>query len=102
MSERGARVLARAIFAFVLLELVVSVTFAVLDIGEGGSASIGDLGFVATVMLFPIIGLLLASRRPRLQGMADRLAALDGSLEIRTAPGAGTVVMGRIPVGDVA
>jgi signal transduction histidine kinase len=33
-----------------------------------------------------------------LQGMADRLAALDGTLEIRSVPGAGTTVAGRIPV----
>jgi signal transduction histidine kinase len=32
------------------------------------------------------------------QGMADRLAALDGALEVRSEPGAGTVVVGRIPV----
>jgi len=33
-----------------------------------------------------------------LQGMADRLAAAGGTLGIRSAPGAGTVVSGRIPV----
>jgi signal transduction histidine kinase len=33
-----------------------------------------------------------------LQHMADRLAALDGSLEIDTCPGGGTVVTGRLPV----
>jgi signal transduction histidine kinase len=36
-----------------------------------------------------------------LQGMADRLAALDGSLEVRSAPGAGTTVAGRVPAGEV-
>jgi signal transduction histidine kinase len=34
------------------------------------------------------------------QGMRDRLSALDGVLEVRSAPGAGTVVVGRIPVTD--
>jgi signal transduction histidine kinase len=34
-----------------------------------------------------------------LQGMADRLAAVGGSLEIRSAPGRGTTVAGRVPVG---
>jgi signal transduction histidine kinase len=34
------------------------------------------------------------------QGMRDRLSALDGALEVRSAPGAGTVVVGRIPVAD--
>jgi signal transduction histidine kinase len=33
-----------------------------------------------------------------LQGIADRLSALDGSVDIRSAPGAGTVVAGAIPV----
>jgi signal transduction histidine kinase len=33
-----------------------------------------------------------------LQGMADRLAAVGGSLEIRSAPGRGTTVAGHVPV----
>jgi signal transduction histidine kinase len=33
-----------------------------------------------------------------LQGIADRLAALGGTLEINSAPGAGTTVAGRVPV----
>jgi signal transduction histidine kinase len=33
-----------------------------------------------------------------LQGMADRLAAVGGFLEIRSAPGNGTTVAGRVPV----
>ncbi|MGH2636035.1 MAG: histidine kinase [Actinomycetota bacterium] len=35
------------------------------------------------------------------QGMADRVAALDGALEVRSAPGAGAIVSGRIPVPGV-
>jgi signal transduction histidine kinase len=36
-----------------------------------------------------------------LQGIADRLAALDGEIEIRSVPGAGTTVAGVLPVrGD--
>jgi signal transduction histidine kinase len=34
-----------------------------------------------------------------LQGMADRLEALGGTLEIRSAPGEGTTVIGRVPTG---
>jgi signal transduction histidine kinase len=34
-----------------------------------------------------------------LQGIADRLAALEGSVEIRSAVGAGTTVTGRVPFG---
>ena len=33
-----------------------------------------------------------------LQGMADRLSAHDGALDVRTAPGTGTVVVGRLRV----
>lgn len=33
-----------------------------------------------------------------LQGMADRLAAVGGSLDIRSAPGRGTTVVGHVPV----
>jgi signal transduction histidine kinase len=33
-----------------------------------------------------------------LQGMADRLAAVGGSVEIRSAPGQGTTVAGSVPV----
>jgi signal transduction histidine kinase len=35
-----------------------------------------------------------------LQGIADRLAALDGQIEIRSAPGEGTTVAGVLPVGS--
>jgi signal transduction histidine kinase len=33
-----------------------------------------------------------------LQNMADRLEALGGSLEVRSTPGEGTSVVGRLPV----
>jgi signal transduction histidine kinase len=33
-----------------------------------------------------------------LQGIADRLAALDGTVEVRSTPGDGTSVLGEIPV----
>jgi signal transduction histidine kinase len=37
-----------------------------------------------------------------LQGMADRVAALGGTIEVRSAPGAGATILGQIPVtGDV-
>ena len=32
-----------------------------------------------------------------LQGIADRLAALDGTLEVKSRPGAGTTLEGRVP-----
>jgi signal transduction histidine kinase len=39
-----------------------------------------------------------ASHGSGLQGIADRLAALDGELEVRSSPGAGTTVAGVLPV----
>ena len=43
----------------------------------------------------------LAGRGTGLQGMADRLAAIDGTLEVTSEPGSGTRVHGRVPVdGD--
>jgi signal transduction histidine kinase len=35
-----------------------------------------------------------------LQGIADRLRALDGSLEVRSTPGAGTSIVGSVPVAE--
>jgi signal transduction histidine kinase len=37
-----------------------------------------------------------------LQGMKDRLSALAGDVAIESTPGSGTVVTGRIPVGNQA
>ncbi|HUL84887.1 MAG TPA: histidine kinase [Actinomycetota bacterium] len=37
-----------------------------------------------------------------IQGMADRLDAIGGSLEVDSTPGAGTVVRGRIPAAPLA
>jgi signal transduction histidine kinase len=39
-----------------------------------------------------------AGRGTGLQGIADRLAALDGAVEVRSRPGAGTTVAGTIPI----
>ena len=35
-----------------------------------------------------------------LQGMADRLDAIGGTLEVASAPGAGTTIVGRLPIGE--
>jgi signal transduction histidine kinase len=35
-----------------------------------------------------------------LQGMTDRVDAIGGSLDIRSIPGDGTMIEGRIPVED--
>jgi signal transduction histidine kinase len=39
-----------------------------------------------------------AKRGSGLQGMADRLEAVGGRLEVSSSPGAGTRVIGRVPV----
>ena len=36
-----------------------------------------------------------------LQGIADRLATLDGTVQVRSAPGEGATVLGSIPVEPV-
>jgi signal transduction histidine kinase len=53
--------------------------FSVMDDGRGFDAEATPLGM-------------------GLQNMADRLAALGGRLEIKTVPGRGTNVLGRIPI----
>ena len=39
-----------------------------------------------------------AARGSGLQGMADRIEAIGGTLEVDSAPGQGTTVTGRAPV----
>ena len=58
-----------------------TLTFAVSDDGVG--FAVGERGSSGT----------------GLQGMADRLDAIGGAFEIRSAPGEGTTVLGRVPVG---
>ena len=41
-----------------------------------------------------------ASGGTGLQGMADRLDAIGGRLEVRSAPGEGTTVVGRVPIDE--
>ena len=43
-----------------------------------------------------------ASSGTGLQGMADRLAAMGGTLRIWAEPGLGTTVSGRLPVAGLA
>jgi signal transduction histidine kinase len=43
-----------------------------------------------------------ASTGTGMQGMTDRLAAIGGHLDVRSSPGAGTAVTGRVPVGGEA
>jgi signal transduction histidine kinase len=59
--------------------LLRQLTFEVSDDGRGFDAATTPLG-------------------SGMQNMADRLAALEGSIEVQSHPGAGTIVRGRIPV----
>jgi signal transduction histidine kinase len=68
------------------IELVATnglLTFRVADDGRGFDASTTSYG-------------------TGLQGIVDRLAALDGTVEIVSAPGEGTAVMGRLPTSPPA
>jgi hypothetical protein len=47
---------------------------------------------------YPTVGALIAARfRHNLTGMADRLAALGGSLEVLSSTGSGTKILGLGP-----
>lgn len=63
----------------------------------------GDDGFLAFTVEDDGKGFDPATTRTGtgVQGMTDRMAALGGTLEISSAPGAGTRVTGRIPVPAV-
>jgi hypothetical protein len=73
----------------------------------------GDWSYITQVFAFfatGTTGLIVARKQPGnligygtgLQGMADRLAALGGELEIASTPGAGTLVAGRSPAEGTA
>jgi signal transduction histidine kinase len=59
-----------------------SLSFEVADDGEGFDRATADYG-------------------TGLQGMADRLDAVGGTLEVRTAPGRGTTIVGLLPAAAV-
>jgi signal transduction histidine kinase len=73
----------------------------------GASAATVRLGHAAGELTFEVVddGTGFDAQHTKhgtgLQGMADRLAALDGSLEIRSAPGEGTTVAGHVPIREV-
>jgi signal transduction histidine kinase len=66
MTEKSASRLAWALLALVLLELAVAGMFEILLAHETDEAGItlGELGFLLSFILFPFVGVLLASRRP--------------------------------------
>src|SRR5207237_10701997 len=67
MTEVGVRRLAKGIFALVVVLLALGLTFnilAYLSPGYSGAGLAGGLSFVFSFMLFPIVGLILALRRP--------------------------------------
>lgn len=66
MTGRGGRRLARALFALILLEVLLGATLQILTSRRTGESWIaaGDIGFIVAFILFPFVGLLIASRRP--------------------------------------
>ncbi len=69
MTERGSRRLAWALFISVIVMLVAGLVFEVLGTAQASGSweeggLVGDLIFVVTFSLFPIVGLVLATRRP--------------------------------------
>jgi signal transduction histidine kinase len=93
-------------------EVEAAVYFSVLEALQNASKySAADHAIVALrhsdgVLSFEVaddgVGFSLGDRTSGgtgLQGMADRLDAIGGALEIRSAPGEGTTVLGRVPVG---
>jgi signal transduction histidine kinase len=66
MTEKGASRLAWGLFVLVLLELAASIVFGILQAQQTDRAGItlGDLGFLLSFILFPVVGVLVASRRP--------------------------------------
>ena len=66
MTHKGASRLAWALFGFLVIELVVGTVFGILVAQETDKPflTLGELGFFLSFVLFPIIGVLLASRRP--------------------------------------
>ncbi len=67
MTEAGGRRLAKVLFGVVLLGLAIDAAFSILIVrlpDQGFSDGFSDITFVATVMLFPILGVMIATRQP--------------------------------------
>ena len=69
MTDAGGRRLAKVVFAFILLEFAVGLAFAVMLARLPGRSlasalGAGELVFAAGVLLFPILGLVIATRQP--------------------------------------
>ena len=69
MTDVGGRRLAKVVFAFILLEFAVGLAFAVMLARLPGRSlasalGAGELVFAAGVLLFPILGLVIATRQP--------------------------------------
>lgn len=63
-------------------------------LGHVGGRNVNDLEVNLQLPGFDVKG---TSRGMGLETMQDRVDALTGSLEVRSAPGRGTVVTGRAP-----
>ena len=90
MRQRTAARLAWGILAFIVASAVVSITLAIA--GEHY-----DVFFLADLAIFPVVGVVLASRRP-----SNPLGWIMLGMEFRSTPGSGTTVTGTIPLDAAA
>ena len=51
-------------------------------------------------VLYPIRTNVAKYAEATLAGIVDRLAALDGTVDVTSAPGQGTALHGRLPIGS--
>jgi signal transduction histidine kinase len=69
VTERGKIRLAKVLFALVLVEFGISLILAIFlaalpEYSFREAFQLGDLGFILGVLMFPILGVVLATRRP--------------------------------------
>ena len=84
---------------FVVSEALTNVAkYARGQLGHGGGRR-GTDGFVQVAVSDDGVGGADPSAGTGLRGLGDRLSALDGRLEVDSAPDRGTTVRARIPCG---
>jgi signal transduction histidine kinase len=86
---------------FVVAESLTNV--AKYSSAEHASVSVGRRdGYAVVEVSDDGVGGADPAARTGLRGMADRLAALDGRLEVQSPPGGGTVIRANIPCAQCA
>jgi hypothetical protein len=87
---------AATVVLFVARYLVAVFTGSLSDQGGLAFSLIYGVGVVLFCVLFIFVGWAYGTG---LQGMADRLDAIGGSIVVERAPESGTVVVGTVPIG---